>query len=150
MWKVRIIAEIIISAFISFITFPVGQKFTYTQIVFGSIAFILFNLVQAFQIFLNKLPIISWVNFGPLLLTELVQRSQVCRPLCSRTIFQFCPQIFYRIEVRALWWPLQYLDFVVRKPFFHNFGSMLGVNVHLEQSFHFLTDVLRCCFNIST
>ena len=28
-------------------------------------------------------------------------------------LFQFYPQIFYRIEVRALWWPLQYLDFVV-------------------------------------
>jgi hypothetical protein len=34
-----------------------------------------------------------------------------------------------------LWWPLQYLDFVVRKPFCHNFGSMLGVIVHLEDPF---------------
>ena len=36
----------IFSAFISFITFPVGKKFTYTQLVFGSIAFKLFNLGQ--------------------------------------------------------------------------------------------------------
>ena len=26
-------------SFITFITFPMGQKFTYTQLVFGSIAF---------------------------------------------------------------------------------------------------------------
>ena len=30
---------------------------------------------------------------------------------------------------------LQYLDFVVLKPFCHNFGSMLGVIVHLEDPF---------------
>ena len=51
-------------------------------------------------------------------------------------LFQFCPPIFYRIEViRALWWPLQYLDFVVLKPFCHNFGSMDCVIVHLEDAF---------------
>ena len=33
-----------------FITFPVGQKFTYTQLVFGSIAFKLFNLGQTFWV----------------------------------------------------------------------------------------------------
>ena len=43
--------------------------------------------------------------------------------------------MFYGIEVRALRWPLQYLDFVVLKPFCHNFGSMLGVIVHLEDPF---------------
>ena len=33
-----------------------GQKFTYTQLVFGSIAFKLFNLGQTFQVaFHNKL-----------------------------------------------------------------------------------------------
>ena len=37
-------------------------------------------------------------------------------------LFQFCAQMFYGIEVRALWWPLQYLDFVVISPFCHNFG----------------------------
>ena len=31
-------------------------------------------------------------------------------------LVQFCPQHFYGIEVRALWWPLQYLDFVVILP----------------------------------
>uniref|UniRef100_A0A8C7RSW1 Uncharacterized protein n=1 Tax=Oncorhynchus mykiss TaxID=8022 RepID=A0A8C7RSW1_ONCMY len=36
------------SAFISFITFPVGQNFAYTQLEFGSIAFKLFNLGQTF------------------------------------------------------------------------------------------------------
>ena len=36
--------ELFISAFISFNTFPVGQKFAYTQLVFGSIADTLFNL----------------------------------------------------------------------------------------------------------
>ena len=39
-------------------------------------------------------------------------------------LFQFCSQIFYGIEVSALWRPLQYVDFVVLKPFCHNFGSM--------------------------
>ena len=59
-------------SFISFITFPVGQKFTYTQLVFGSIAFKLFNLGQMFRVAFDKLPTISWVNIGPFLLTELV------------------------------------------------------------------------------
>ena len=57
---------------ISFIAFPVGEKFTYTQLVFGSIAFKLFNLGQTFWVAFHKLPSISWVNFGPFLLTELV------------------------------------------------------------------------------
>uniref|UniRef100_A0A4W5QS36 Uridine phosphorylase 2 n=1 Tax=Hucho hucho TaxID=62062 RepID=A0A4W5QS36_9TELE len=38
------VGKLFISAFNSFITFPVGQKFTYTQLEFGSIAFKLFNL----------------------------------------------------------------------------------------------------------
>ena len=38
-----------------FITFPVGQKFTYTQLVFGSITFKLFNLGQMFRIAFHKL-----------------------------------------------------------------------------------------------
>ena len=38
------------------ITFPVGQKFTYTQLVFGSIAYTFFNLGQTFWVtFHNKL-----------------------------------------------------------------------------------------------
>ena len=60
------------SFFFSFITFTVGQKFTYTQLIFGSIAFKLFNLGQTFLVAFHKLPTISWVNFGPFLLTELV------------------------------------------------------------------------------
>ena len=57
-----------LSAFIYFyFTFPMGQKFTYTQFVFGSIA-----LGQTFRVAFHKLPTISWVNFGPFLLTELV------------------------------------------------------------------------------
>ena len=58
--------------FISFITFQVGQKLKYTQLVFGSIAFQLFNLGQMFWVAFPKLPTISWVNFDPFLLTELV------------------------------------------------------------------------------
>ena len=57
---------------LSFITFPVGQKFTYIQLVFGSIAFNLFNLGHTFWVAFHKLPAISWVNFGLFLLTELV------------------------------------------------------------------------------
>ena len=59
------------SAFISF-TFTVGQKFADTQLVFGSIAFKLFNLGQMFRVDFHKHPTISWVNIGPFLLTELV------------------------------------------------------------------------------
>ena len=59
MWNVRIIGEnYFISAF--FITFPVGQKFTYTQLVLGSIAFKLFHLGQTFWVAFHKLPTISW------------------------------------------------------------------------------------------
>ena len=52
-----------ISAVISFITFPVDQKFTYTQLVFGSIAFKLFNLGQMFCVAFQKLPTLSWGEF---------------------------------------------------------------------------------------
>ena len=48
------------SALISFVTFPVCQKFTYTQLVFGSIAFKLFNLGQTFRVAFHNLPTISW------------------------------------------------------------------------------------------
>ena len=47
-----------------------GQKFTYSQLVFGSIAFKLFNLGQTFRVAFHKLPTISWVNFGPFLLAH--------------------------------------------------------------------------------
>uniref|UniRef100_A0A8C7RFC5 Tenascin Cb n=1 Tax=Oncorhynchus mykiss TaxID=8022 RepID=A0A8C7RFC5_ONCMY len=56
---------------ISFNTFPVSQK-----LVFGSIAFKLFNLGETFQVAFYKHSTISWVNFGPFLLTELVSRGQ--------------------------------------------------------------------------
>ena len=55
--------------------FPVGQKFTYTQLEFGSIAFKLFNLGQTFWVAFHKLPTISWVNFGPFLLTAGLTES---------------------------------------------------------------------------
>ena len=44
--------------------------------------FKLFNLGQTFCVAFHKLPTISWVNFVPFLLTELVYLSQVCRPPC--------------------------------------------------------------------
>ena len=37
-------------SFYFFHNFPVGQKFTYTQLVFGSIAFKLLNLGQTFWV----------------------------------------------------------------------------------------------------
>ena len=52
---VLVFPELFISAFIYFITFPVGQKFTYTQIVFGRIAFKLFNLGQTFRVAFQNL-----------------------------------------------------------------------------------------------
>ena len=84
-----------------------GQKFTYTQLVFGSIVFKLFNLGQTFHVAFHKLPTICWVNFGPIPPDRAV--SGLYRPPCSHTLFQFCPQMFYRLEVRALWWPLNTL-----------------------------------------
>jgi hypothetical protein len=44
------------SAFMSFITFPVDQKFTYTQLVFGSIAFKLFKFGQTFWVAFPSFP----------------------------------------------------------------------------------------------
>lgn len=66
------------------------------------------------------------------LLTELVQLSQVRGPSCSDTLFQFSPQRFYGIQVKALWWLLQYFHFVVVKPFCYNFRSLLGIIVLLQ------------------
>ena len=70
MGNVRIIVERMI--YFSFYLFHHLPKFTYTQLVFSTIAFKLFNLGQMFQVAFHKLPTISWVNFGPFLLTELV------------------------------------------------------------------------------
>ena len=56
----------IISAFIYFITFPVGQKLTYTQFVFSSIAFKLFNLGQTFRVAFHKLPHSKLGEFWPI------------------------------------------------------------------------------------
>jgi hypothetical protein len=39
-----------------------GQKCTYTHLVFGSIAFKLINLGQTFHVAFHKFPTISWVN----------------------------------------------------------------------------------------
>jgi hypothetical protein len=132
-----------------------GQKFTYTQLVFGSIAFKLFNLSKTFCVAFYKLPTISWVNFGPFLLTELVQLRQVCSPPCSHTLFQFCPQIFCRIEVRTLRSGHSNTLTLLSLSHFSTtlevcLGSLSIWKTHLRSSFNFPTDVLRCCFNIST
>ena len=73
-------------------TVEVGSLHTHI----GSIAFKLFNFGQTFRVAFHKLPTIIWVNFGPFLLTELVQLSQDCRPPCSHKLFQYCSHIFYR------------------------------------------------------
>ena len=49
-----------------------GQKFTYTQSVFSYISYKWFNLGKSIQVVFHKLTTISWLNFGPFLLTELV------------------------------------------------------------------------------
>jgi hypothetical protein len=56
---------------------------SHKQLVFGSIAFKLFNLAQTFQVAFNKLPTISWVNFDPFLLTEVVLLSIGLPPYLS-------------------------------------------------------------------
>ena len=68
----------------------------------------------------NRLTIVCW-NFGLFLLTELEELSQVI--------------IFYRTEIRALWFPLQNIIFVVLKPLWNSFGGMFRVIVHLEDPF---------------
>ena len=52
---------------------------------------------------------------------ELVQLNQACRLPYSHMSFQLCPQIFYMNEIRALWWPLQNIDFIVIKPLCNQF-----------------------------
>lgn len=46
----------------------------------------------------------------------------------------FLPTKFYGTEVRALWWPLQYFEFVAVKSFYHKLRSVLVVFVHLVGS----------------
>ena len=100
-----------------------------------SIAFKFFNLGQSFRVAFHKLPTINWVNFGPFILTELVYLSQVCRPPCSHTrVFSSAHK--FSIGLRSgLCDGLSNTLTVVLKPFCHNFGSMLGVIVHLEDPF---------------
>ena len=102
MGNVRIIVQRMI-----YLSFPVGQKFTCTQLVFGSIAFQLFNLGQMFRVAFHQLPTISWVNFGPFLL--------------ARTCFFSSAHKFYMGLKSGLCDLNPNLDFVVLKPFCHNF-----------------------------
>ena len=128
-----------------------GQKFTYTQIVFGSIALNNLNLGQMFRVAFHKLPTVSWVDFGPFLLTELVKLSQVCRTPCSHTIFSVLP-------TNSLCdWGQGHSNTLTLLSLSHFpttlevcLGSLSIWKTHLRTSFNFLTDVLRCCFNIST
>ena len=111
--------------------------------------------IKCFCVAFHKLPTISWVNVGPFLLKELVYLSQVCKAsFLAQAFFEFCPHIFYMIEVRALWWPFQYLDLLSLNNFATTLelclGSLSSWKTHVRQSFNFLTDVLRCCFNTST
>ena len=59
-------------SFYAFHHIPSGSEVYITQLVFGSIAFKLFNLCQTFWVAFHKLPTISLVNVGPFLLTDLV------------------------------------------------------------------------------
>lgn len=70
---------------------------------------------------------------------------------CSRFSKSFLPhwihmQTLHFTEVWALRRPLQCLNFVVLKSFYHSFKNMLGVMVHLEEP----AVVLRYCIKIST
>ena len=60
-------------------------------------------------------------------------------------LFHFCPQIFYRNEVRALWWPLQTSTLLSLSHFATSLEVCLGSlsiwKTHLWPSFNFLTDV---------
>ena len=55
-----------------FYYFLQSQKFTYISLVFGTIAFKLYDLGQTFWISFHKLLTIVGRNFGPFLPTELV------------------------------------------------------------------------------
>lgn len=55
--------------------------------------------------------------------------------LAASLPFQICPHILFMSEIRALWWPHQNIDFVVRKPLCSHFDCLLQVVVHLKDQF---------------
>ena len=127
---------------------PVGQRFTNTQLVFGSIAFKLFNLGKTFWVAFHKLPTISWVNFGPFLLTEL-------GGLLARThFFSSAHKVSIGLRLGLCDGHSNTLTLLSLSHFDATLEVCLGSlsiwKTHLRPSFNFLTDVLRCCFNIST
>ena len=115
----------------NFYDFLQSQKFTYTSLAFGIVAFKLLDLCQMFCVsFQRFLTTVFW-NFGPFVLTDLVGLGQVWRLCYSHTLYQLCSQIFYRTEIRALWWLPQNTDFIVFEPHCNSFGGNFWVIVHL-------------------
>ena len=128
-----------------------GHKYTYTQLGFGTIAFKLFNLGQTFRVAFHKLYTISWVYFGPFLLTELVRFVGHL----ARTCF-FSSAHTFSIGLRSVLCDghSNTLTLLSLSHFPTTLEVCLGSlpiwKTHLRPRFNFLTDVLRCCFNIST
>jgi hypothetical protein len=75
----------------------VGQKFTSTQLVSGSIAFKLFNLGQTFRVAIHKLPTISWVCHA-LVIVSCVFVICLGRPGCDMGLY-----VVFRIGVCINW-----------------------------------------------
>lgn len=71
--------------------------------------------ITAIKRFLKLLISVStlWRNFGPLLLAELIQLSDICRPSSINCAFQVLPQHFNRAYVWTLTTPFQKCKFLV-------------------------------------
>ena len=112
-----------------------GQKFTYTQLVFGSIAFKLFNLGQTFQVAFHELPTISWVNFGPFLLTELVNLVRFVGLLARTHFFSSDNKLSMGLRSGLCDGHSNTLTLLSLSHFATTLEVYLGVIVHLEDPF---------------
>lgn len=110
-----------------YISFSVGQKFTYILLVLGSIAIWLLKLGSN-TCFHKSLTILC-----SFLLTELVRLSQVSGPPSADTLFQLNYFfLFDGIHFTALWCPLQNFHVVILKPFCSIFGGRFRIISMLE------------------
>ncbi|CDQ61651.1 unnamed protein product [Oncorhynchus mykiss] len=118
--------------------------FTYTQLVFGSIAYKWLNLGQTFRVAFHKLPTISWVNFGTFLLTELAsllaQAFSVLPKFSIGLRSGLCDGHSNTLTLLSLSHFATTLEVCL--------GSLSIWKTHLRPSFNFLTDVLRWVFQM--
>ena len=109
-----------------------ANKYLNTSLIFGTVAFVCYYSGQTFPVVLHQVCTHCNRDFGPLLLTDLLQISQVSGLSLTNPDFQLPPEVFNWVQVWRLAGPLQNLDMLLAEPLLGFLGCVLWVVVVLE------------------